>query len=166
MKQSSYITLSLCTFFLLTFLSCTKKDDIIPDAFKEISDIATFHGNLEGNIVVINTQGGPETQLDDETLNEFIYETQAQAALFVNVHQEQTKNPSQFTASDITFDQAKEFDTQSVATLKRVVNFFKNQFRHLNFYSLPTSILFVLRKRLNFITNTVVFLLLLLFSIL
>jgi len=127
MKQSSYITLSLCTFFLLTFLSCTKKDDIIPDAFKEISDIATFHGNLEGNIVVINTQGGPETQLDDETLNEFIYETQAQAALFVNVHQEQTKNPSQFTASDITFDQAKEFDTQSVATLKRVVNFFKNQ---------------------------------------
>lgn len=129
MNKINYVSLTLCTFFLLTFLSCNKDDDTNPqvNSFEEISDIATFHGNLEGNIVVINTQGGPVTQLEDETLNEFISETQTQSALFVNVHQEQTKNPSQFTSTDITFEQAKQHDLQSIANLKRAVDFFNGQ---------------------------------------
>lgn len=129
MNRIYYPNLILCTLFLVTLLSCKKDDDTNPttNSFKEISDIATFHGNHQGNIIVVNTQGGPTTQLEDETLNEFISETQTQSALFVNVHQEQTKNPSQFTSTDITFEQAKQHDLQSIAYLKRVVDFFKNQ---------------------------------------
>lgn len=129
MKKTNCLNLIICTFLFIAFSSCNKDDDTNPTAnsFEEISDIATFHGNLEGNIIVVNTQGGPVTQLDDESLNEFISETQTQSALFVNVHQEQTKNPSQFTSTDITFEQAKQHDLQSIANLKRVVDFFKSQ---------------------------------------
>ena len=34
---------------------------------------------------------------------------------------------------------------------------FKNHFKSLNYYSIPSSILFILRKRLNFITLSVIF---------
>lgn len=42
------------------------------------------------------------------------------------------------------------------------VNFFKNQFRHITFYSMPFTILLILRKRLNFILLIVSWLFLLL----
>jgi len=42
------------------------------------------------------------------------------------------------------------------------VIFFKNQFRHITFYSMPFTILFILRKRLNFILLIVSWLFLLL----
>lgn len=129
MKRINYVNLISCIFFLLTFLSCNKDDDTIPEkkSFEEVSDIATFHGNIEGDIIVVNTQGGPVTELEDETLNEFISQTQTKSALFVNVHQEQTRNPSQFTSTDITFEQAKQHDLQSIVNLKRIVDFFKSQ---------------------------------------
>ena len=128
MKYVNYASLILNVFFLFIFSSCNKdKDTPSVNLFDEISDIATFHGNLKGDIVVVNTQGGPVTQLEDKTLNEFISEAQAQSALFVNVHQEQTKKPAQFTGADITFEQAKQYDLKSIATLKRVIDFFKNQ---------------------------------------
>ncbi len=92
-----------------------------------VKDISTFHGNPDGDIVVVNTQGGPITTLEDEILKEFIDMTQTQDALYVNVHQVQTKNPELFTKSDITFDQAKKYDIQSVENLKRVVDYFKNE---------------------------------------
>lgn len=116
--------------FLFVFaVNCNNDDDITPtnNPFEAISDIATFHGNLESNTVIVNTQGGPFTSLQDETLNEFIELAQIQLALVVNVHQEQTKNPDDFKNSDITFEQAKQYDLQSVAKLKKVVDFFKNQ---------------------------------------
>ncbi|WP_420643434.1 hypothetical protein [Candidatus Leptofilum sp.] len=97
------------------------------DAFNEISDIATFQGNPESNIVVVNSQGGPMTELEDGLLRDFISETKAQSVLFVNVHQAQTQNPAQFTDADITFEQAKQYDAQSIANLKRVIDFFKGQ---------------------------------------
>ncbi len=123
------LNISILALSIFTIVSCSKDDDTTPtvNSFEEILDIATFHGDLEGDIIVVNTQGGPVTDLDDETLNEFISETQTQSALYVNVHQEQTKNPSRFTSVDITFDQAKQDDLQSIANLKRVVDFFKSQ---------------------------------------
>ena len=45
------------------------------------------------------------------------------------------------------------------------LRFFKNQFRHLNFYTLPTSILFIVRKRFNFIFLISLFLTFIMYSI-
>ncbi|MEM9544889.1 MAG: alpha/beta hydrolase [Bacteroidota bacterium] len=128
MKLRNCISLVVCVLYLLIYTSCTKDDKINSlEMFDEICDIATFHGNLEGNIVVVNTQGGPLTFLDDATLNQFIDLTRTQSALWVNVHQEQTLNPSLFKSSDITFDEAKQHDLESVSKLKHVVDFFRNQ---------------------------------------
>jgi len=129
MKPINFVSLFLYSFFLFTFLSCNKNNDFTPknNSVEQVSDLVTLHGNLDGNIVVVSTQGGPLTFLDDKVLDEFITEAQAQSALFVNVHQEQTKNPSKFKSADITFEQAKQYDLQSVAYLKRVVDFYKSQ---------------------------------------
>lgn len=95
--------------------------------FQEIIDIATFHGNLNSKIVVVNTQGGPDTFLFEDDIRDIITSTQTSNALWVNVHQIQTKNPNQFAVSDITFEQAKQFDEQSVGYLKKVVEYFKTR---------------------------------------
>lgn len=131
MKNLGYIKQFLAITLLLVFItSCNNDDEVttpIVKPFEAISDIATFHGNLDSNIVIVNTQGGPVTPLEDNTLKEFIALSQAQSALFVNVHQEQTKNPDIFKKKDITFEQAKQYDLKSVAHLKRVVEYFKKQ---------------------------------------
>lgn len=130
MKTMNYIVLIISTFLLTSFSSCNTDDGTNPSTnpFDGISDIATFHGNLEGDIVVIYAQGGPGTELiEGEAVDQFISDTQTQSALFVAVHQAQTQNPSNFTNSDITFEEAKRFDLESVANLKQVVDFFKNQ---------------------------------------
>lgn len=117
------------TLLLVLITGCNNDDDVAPivKPFEAISDIATFHGNLKSDIVIVNTQGGPVTSLEDNTLNEFIALSQAQSALFVNVHQEQTKTPNIFKKKDITFEQAKQYDLKSVAHLKRVIEYFKKQ---------------------------------------
>jgi len=56
-----------------------------------------------------------------------ITELGIQSALYVMVHQVQTKTPMLFTRSDITFEQAKQYDLESVSNIKRVVDYFKNQ---------------------------------------
>lgn len=127
MKKTTHLNLIIYIFFLIVFSSCDEDDMTTSNTFDQISDIATFHGNLEGNIVVINSQGGPITELIDELLKDFINQTGTQSALYVNVHQEQTKHPDQFISSEITFEQAKLDDLQSIANLKRVVDYFKNQ---------------------------------------
>jgi len=116
--------------FILLSIACTKDKTNDPDenqfSLSNIEDIATFHGNLIGDVVIVNTQGGPDTVLYDEDLKDIIEQAQAQSALFVNVHQEQTLDPSKFE-EDITFEQAKKYDTQSVDYLKRVLDFFNKQ---------------------------------------
>ena len=42
---------------------------------------------------------------------------------------------------------------------------FKQQFRNLNYYSMPTSILFIVRKRFNFILIIFVFFIFILFTL-
>ena len=85
----------LNTFLGLALLSCKKDDNTTPspkvNTFEAIEDIATFHGNFDGDIVVVNTQGGPLPELDDDSLTNFINVSESQSALFVNVHQVQTK---------------------------------------------------------------------------
>lgn len=128
MKNMNRLNFIICTFLFATFTSCNPDGDNPPtNPFDQISDIATLHGNLEGDIVVIVAQGGPSTTLEDGDITDVIGETETESALWVNVHQAQTKDPNQFTDLDITFEQAKQFDLQSSTYLKRVVDFFKNQ---------------------------------------
>ncbi|MGB0769617.1 MAG: hypothetical protein ACPGPB_02570 [Flavobacteriaceae bacterium] len=108
--------------------SCSKDDEPVSDhPFIEIKDDATFHGNFKSDIVVVNTQGGPVTKLEDDELKDIIQESKMNDALFVNVHQSQTKEPHLFTKTDITFDDAKKFDKSSVERLKKVVEYFKEK---------------------------------------
>ncbi|PKG43780.1 alpha/beta hydrolase [Psychroflexus sp. MES1-P1E] len=130
MKNINLLNLIICTILFSLFLSCNNDDDATQPSstFDQISDIAKFYGNLEGDIVVIHAQGGPGLELDDdETSNQIVTELGIQSALYVMVHQVQTKDPMLFTDSDITFEQAKEYNLQSVANIKRVVDFFNNQ---------------------------------------
>jgi hypothetical protein len=129
MKNTNSLNLIICTILFTAFLSCSNDAAASSSGtFDEISDIAKFYGNLEGDIVVIHAQGGPGLELDDdETSNQTVVDLGIQSALYVMVHQVQTKSPMLFTGSDITFEQAKEYNLQSVANIKRVVDFFNNQ---------------------------------------
>ncbi len=130
MKSINCLNLIVCTFLLISFMSCNKDDNptVVSNSFDEISDITKFYGNLEGDIVVIHAQGGPSIELDDDaTSNQTVIELGIQSALYVMVHQVQTKKPMLFTSKDITFEQAKQYDLQSIANIKRVVDYFKNQ---------------------------------------
>lgn len=110
------------------FSSCSKDDEPVgAHPFTEIKEDGTFHGNFKSNIVVVNTQGGPVTGLEDDILKEIIQESKMKDALFVNVHQAQTKEPHLFTKTDITFDNAKKFDKLSVERLKKVIDYFKKK---------------------------------------
>lgn len=127
MKKTNYFF--LC-FLLISFSSCKSHDDTSPApvTIDQIADIATFHGNQEADIVVVYAQGGPDTNLTEgEAIDGFISDTQIESARFVVVHQAQTKNPSSFTNTDITFEEAKQFDLESAENLYKVVDFFKTQ---------------------------------------
>ncbi len=93
--------------------------------FKEITGIAKFYGNLDSNIVILNIQGGPFLLLNP--LYTMISNEQAKEALFVNVQQVQTLSPNKFEKDEITFDEAKKYDLESVEYINKVAKYFKNQ---------------------------------------
>ncbi len=124
-KKSLFITL-----LITVFISCNKDKKIeeLEPSLSQIAHLATFHGEKNSNTVIINTQGGPVTKLEDDELKNILKKSSIEGkALLVNVHQMQTANPSLFTKKDITFEQAKSYDKASVETLKTVVEFFKKQ---------------------------------------
>jgi len=126
MKKTNLLCLAVVFISLNLLFSCTKDDNpVVAHPFAEIKGDATFHGNFKSDIVVVNTQGGPETKLDDESLKETIEATKTSSALYVNVHQTQTSEPHLFTKTDITFSNAKKYDERSVARLKKVIDYFK-----------------------------------------
>jgi len=130
MRKINYIILIIFTPLLITFSSCNNDDDTDPpsDTIDQIADIATFHGNPDGDIVVVYAQEGPSTELiSNEEIEQFIADLQIESVLFVVVHQAQTKNPANFKNSDITFEEAKRSDLESVNNFKKVVDFFKIQ---------------------------------------
>ncbi len=128
MKKTNLLCLAVIFISLNLLFSCTKDDNpVVAHPFAEIKGDATFHGNFKSDIVVVNTQGGPETKLDDESLKETIEATKTSSALYVNVHQTQTSEPHLFTKTDITFSNAKKYDERSVARLKKVIDYFKKK---------------------------------------
>ncbi len=121
--------------------SCKKDDDVIvePSQFADIEDIvSSFQGNRESDIVIVNTQGGPVTTAEDEFITEIMKVSKTENLLWVNVHQAQTLSPEKFKTEDITFEQAKDYDAESIANLKKVVTFFKEEL-HKKVYVLGIS---------------------------
>ena len=66
--------LSAIVLVSIAFISSCSKDDepVSGHPFIEIKDDATFHGNFKSDIVVVNTQGGPLTKLEDDELKDII----------------------------------------------------------------------------------------------
>lgn len=85
-------------------------------------------GNPDADTVVVVTQGGPVTfLLGPEALVEETGLLNPDEVQLVSVHQAQTLDPEPFIAADISFDEAKAADAESVAMLADVVAHFKDQ---------------------------------------
>jgi len=132
--------LSIVLIVIVLFQSC-KKDEVIiePSQFADIEDIvSSFQGDRESDIVIVNTQGGPITTAADGFVTDIMKGTKTENVLWVNVHQVQTLSPEKFNTEDISFEQAKTYDAESIANLKKVVTFFKEEL-HKKVYVLGIS---------------------------
>ncbi|CAM1373074.1 hypothetical protein [Tenacibaculum xiamenense] len=117
-------------FLVLIIISCSKKNDTEPlKISQEIKELIYFKGNESASTVLINSQGGPGYQLDEHIVNLFFQNYNTDDVLMANVHQAQTKNLVPFTNNNITLEQAINFDGESVESLFKVINFFKEQGR-------------------------------------
>ena len=93
-----------------------------------LEDTYGSFGNLDADTVVVVTQGGPVTfLLGPEELVEETGLLNPEQVQLVSVHQAQTLDPERFIAADISFDEAKAADAESVAMLADVVAHFKDQ---------------------------------------
>jgi hypothetical protein len=95
--------------------------------FDEIKTQAVFYGNPTAETVIVNTQGGPVSELFEDEFVSVIRNSGMENQLYVNVHQEQTKLPENFRDQEISFRQAVDFDRKSVARLQKVIEYFKSQ---------------------------------------
>jgi len=117
----------------LFFMSCNSDNSVTMDPpleiSQEIKDLIYFKGNEDAPVVLINTQGGPDAELSTGEVDEIFRVFDTTDLLAVNVHQAQTLRPNLVQNDDITFDQAIDFDRQSVEMLYKVVKYFKDQGR-------------------------------------
>ena len=77
----------------------------------------------------MNAQSEPGLGFDTNEIDEAFADFNTSDILLVNVHQVQTLTPSLFTGDDITFDQAINFNAESIEMLYKVVKYFKDQGR-------------------------------------
>lgn len=122
-----------CFFLLVLSISltaCRKSDNSSPNLLpKEIRELVYSKGNPNAPIVLVNTQGGPETELAKAEFDEIIQGVNTDNLLAVNVHQIQTLHPELFVSSDITFNDAERFNSESINLLFKVVKYFRDQNR-------------------------------------
>ncbi len=110
--------------------SISRKVTEIASVFpEEINKLIYYTGNERSDTVIINVQGGPEPELVTQEFNEILSKVNTTGILKVNVHQAQTLNPQLFTSSEITFEQATAYDSESIEMLYTVVKYFKDQGR-------------------------------------
>ena len=126
MKNIKKFKFALVILMLTMLISCGKDEqtNLSEPTFHEIEEMVHFHGDKKSDIIIVNTQGGPVTELEDETIEEFIKASETKNILYLNVHQAQTKDPDRFNKS-LTFEQAKSYDKESVRTLKSVIDYCK-----------------------------------------
>jgi len=135
MNNTQTISFILVIVLSFSFSACKKKekkadDKETPDSTfsisKEIKDLIYFKGEESCNTVIVNAQGGPMTELATTEFDEILKNVNTKDLLCVNVHQAQTQNPSTFTTSEISFAEAKEFDSVTVENIYKVAKYFKD----------------------------------------
>ncbi len=136
MKNSNrfnFTTSIILMIFLSVFIfSCSNKDEqpgITNEISEEIKSLIYFKGDENASTVLINVQSGPDTKLSTLEVDDFFETFNIKDILVANVHQAQTLNPSILEKSDITLNQAINFNTESIETLYKVIQYFKNQGR-------------------------------------
>ena len=99
-----------------------------PEAAGAIENTYQGFGNPGAGVVVVLSQGGPMLALvRKREILEKLGLLNLERIHLVNVHQAQTINPAPFTAADITFDEAKAADGESVEVLAALVDHFQAQ---------------------------------------
>lgn len=90
-----------------------------------------YQGNLDAEYVLIYNQGGPETSLTHQELPyeyvKSVLKGKVNDILVVYMHQIQTANPELITEKVISFEQAKEYDSETTKKLSDVVKYFKSK---------------------------------------
>ncbi|AXT52607.1 hypothetical protein D1818_17855 [Aquimarina sp. BL5] len=117
----------------ILFISCGSDDIIVIDEpieiSQEIKDLIYFKGEEDASTVLINVQSGPDNKLSTDEVDEIFQSFDTTDLLAVNVHQAQTLDPSLLEGGDITFDEAINYNAESVEMLYKVVKYFKDQGR-------------------------------------
>lgn len=136
-NNKSVVNLILIILFTITTISCSKSDDICLETnlcqnkiTQEIKDLIYFKGEEDAQIVFLNVQGGPSTTLSTNEVDIFFGGAfNTTNILMANVKQKQMVTPSILEGSDITLEQAVNFNTESVEILYKVIKYFKDQGR-------------------------------------
>tara|TARA_B110000305_G_C19280879_1_gene559192 strand:- start:260 stop:772 length:513 start_codon:yes stop_codon:yes gene_type:complete len=128
MRKNIILKLIITLFVLSCFKDNEAKKTVL-EISAEIEALVYYSGEEDASTVLINTQGGPITELDTEGFDDLLSLVNTPNLLNVNVHQAQTLNPSDFSSDDITFEQAINYDAESIEVLYKVIKYFKDQGR-------------------------------------
>ncbi len=122
-KDSTSTTTTTTT----TTTPTTTPTTISTPTFDAIKGDANFSGNLFSDTVVLYLQGGPVPIFSDDDVKEIINANQTTKVLYAHVHQVQTQSPEKIKDTDITFEEGKQLNDESILILKRVIDYFKGQ---------------------------------------
>lgn len=93
----------------------------------EMMRLGTFFGDVFSEVVLIHVQAGPKTELQTPALKDLLENTEREQSFFIyNIHQIQTLSPEKIS-SEITFEEAKALNQESVDMLAKAVNYFQAQ---------------------------------------
>jgi hypothetical protein len=101
-----------------------------PNIPENIANMGYSFGNNQSNIVIINAQENPDLYLYTDEFKELFIKygnVNPEQSFVINVHQAQTLHPSKLQNQDISFQQAKEYSSETTEILATVVNYFKSQ---------------------------------------
>lgn len=94
-------------------------ESMVPDSLAQTFEAV---GNPDASTVIVLAQGGPIPELVTDEAKDIFSDVDLENTYLVLPHQAQTQNPAPFTEAEITFDQAKTYDTETTTTLANVID--------------------------------------------
>lgn len=105
--------------------------DVAADADGAAGSFEGF-GNPDALRVVVVAQGGPVVDLEIDEARSIFSSVDLQETYVVVPHQAQTLDPEQFVSAEISFDDAKQFDTETSKNIADVVERFVGEDRQVH----------------------------------
>ncbi len=96
-------------------------DPMIPDSLSQSFEAI---GNPNASTVIVLAQGGPTPELSIGEAEGIFSDVDFDSTYLVVPHQAQTREPALFTEAEITFEEAKTYDTATTSTLAEVVAYY------------------------------------------